>query len=83
MTDRETALVLPVGTDIELLGDDVEVAKGYAERSLSEATRAAHRSDTGVFKASCKARGVPAVPASPRVVRWRELARLQSVLGIS
>jgi len=43
MTDHKVALVLPTETDIELLAEDVEVARGYAERSLSAATRAAYR----------------------------------------
>ena len=68
MTNHETALILPTDTDIELLGEDVEAARGYAEKSLSEATRAAYRSDMGVFKVWCEVRGVSAVPASPEVV---------------
>jgi site-specific recombinase XerD len=68
MTDRELAHVLPPGTDMALLADDVEVAKGYAEKSLSEGTRAAYRSDISVFQGWCEARSVPAAPASPEVV---------------
>jgi len=36
--------------------------------SLSDATRAAYRSDMEAFKVWCDARGVAAVPASPEVV---------------
>ena len=36
ITEPESALVLPTETDIELLAEDVEVARGYAEKSLSE-----------------------------------------------
>jgi site-specific recombinase XerD len=68
MTDRELAHVLPTGTDMALLADDVQVAKGYAEKSLSEGTRAAYRSDIHVFRGWCAARNVPSVPASPEVV---------------
>jgi len=68
MTDHETALVLPSDTDIELLGEDAQAARGYAEKSLSDATRAAYRSDMEVFKVWCEARGVVAVPANPEVV---------------
>ncbi len=67
MTDRGLAHVLPTGTDMALLADDVDVARGYAEKSLSEGTRAAYRSDINVFKAWCEARGVAIVPASPEV----------------
>jgi len=68
MTDRQLAHILPTDTDIALLADDVEVARGYAEKSLAEGTRAAYRSDINVFKAWCEARSVAAVPASPEVV---------------
>ena len=68
MTDRELALVLPTDAAVELLAEDVEVARGYAERSLAEGTRAAYRSDITVFQGWCEARGVAAVPASPEVV---------------
>jgi site-specific recombinase XerD len=68
MTDRELAHVLPPGTDMALLADDVEVAKGYAEKSLSEGTRTAYQSDVSVFQGWCEARSVPAAPASPEVV---------------
>jgi site-specific recombinase XerD len=68
MTDHELALVLPTETDIELLAEDVAVARGYAERSLSEGTRAAYRSDINVFQAWCETRGVAVVPASPEIV---------------
>ena len=47
---------------------DAQAARGYAERSLSDATRAAYRSDMEVFKIWCEARGVVAVAASPEVV---------------
>jgi hypothetical protein len=32
MTDHETALALPAENNIELLGEDVEVARGYADK---------------------------------------------------
>ena len=68
MTDRELALVFPAGGEIELLAEEVEAARGYAERSLSDATRAAYRSDIAVFRNWCEVRGVQAVPAIPEVV---------------
>jgi site-specific recombinase XerD len=68
MADHELALVLPTETSIELLAEDVEVARGYAERSLSVATRAAYRSDIAVYRNWCETRGVQAMPASPEVV---------------
>ncbi len=68
MTDRELALVLPTDTEVELLGEDGAKARGYAEKSLAEGTRAAYRSDIELFQAWCEARGVVAVPASPEVV---------------
>lgn len=68
MTDHETALVLHTDINIELLGEDVEAAKGYAEKSLSDATRAAYRSDIEVFRRWSEARGVVAVPAIPEMV---------------
>jgi site-specific recombinase XerD len=68
MTDHEVALVLPTETNIELLAEDVEVAKGYAEKSLSAATLAAYHSDITAFRNWCEARGIQAVPASPEVV---------------
>ena len=37
-------------------------------RSLSDATRAAYRSDLTVFRNWCELRGVQAVPASPEAV---------------
>jgi site-specific recombinase XerD len=68
VTDSTSALIVPAGTDIELLGHDAEAAKSYAERSLSDATRAAYRSDIAVFRNWCEVRGVRAVPASPAAV---------------
>jgi site-specific recombinase XerD len=68
MTDREVALVLPVGGEVEGLAEEAEAARGYAERSLSDATRAAYRSDLAVFRNWCELRGVEAVPASPEAV---------------
>ncbi len=68
MTEPEAALVLPTDTDIELIAEDVETARGYAEKSLSDGTRAAYRSDIEQFQKWCEARGVVAVPASPEVV---------------
>lgn len=68
MTDREVALVLPTSAEVELLKEEVAAARGYAERSLSDATRAAYRSDLAVFRNWCELRGVEAVPASPQVV---------------
>lgn len=68
MTDHKVALVLPTETDIELLAEDVEVARDYAEKSLSAATRAAYRSDITVFQTWCEARGIAPVPATPEVV---------------
>jgi hypothetical protein len=50
MTDLELALVLPTDTDIALLGEDVVAARGYAEKSLSDATRVAYRSDIEAFR---------------------------------
>ncbi len=63
MTDHKVALVLPTETNIELLAEEVEVARGYAERSLSEATRDAYQSDITVFQSWCEARSVAPVPA--------------------
>ena len=44
MTDREVALVLPTDTEVEWLGEEAEAARGYAERSPADGTRAAYRS---------------------------------------
>jgi site-specific recombinase XerD len=68
MTDDTSSLIIPAGADIELLGHDADAAKGYAEHSLSAATRDAYRSDIAVFRNWCDARGVQTVPASPEVV---------------
>ena len=35
MTDHDLALVLPTDTQVELLGEDGEAARGYAEKSLA------------------------------------------------
>jgi len=83
MTDRELALVLPTETDIELLAEDVEVARGYAEKSLSEATRAAYRSDITIFQAWCEARSVVPVPASPEAVASFAAAQADQGLKVS
>jgi len=68
MTDHQTALVLPTDTEVERLAEDVKTARSYASKSLSEATRAAYRSDITVFERWCDARSISALPASPEVV---------------
>ncbi len=68
MTDPISALTIPAGSDLAALTHDAEAAKGYAERSLSEATRDAYQSDIGIFKSWCEARGVVPAPARPEVV---------------
>lgn len=68
MTDPNSALVHPAKSDLAALTHDAEAARGYAERSLSKATRDAYQSDIGIFKNWCEARGVTTMPASPEVV---------------
>ncbi len=67
MTDPAQALILPAGSDLTVLAEDAEAARGYAERSLSDATRAAYRSDLGVFRNWCEARAASSLcPPAPR-----------------
>jgi hypothetical protein len=79
MTNRKLALVLPTETDIELLAEDAEAARGYAERSLSDATRDAYRSDISGFRDWCEARAVEAVPARRLTRDSLALARTSKV----
>ena len=36
MTDHQSGLALPIDTEVELLGEDAEAARGYSERSLAD-----------------------------------------------
>jgi site-specific recombinase XerD len=47
------------------LGPEIESAAEYALAEKSAATRRAYRSDFALFRSSCEAKRIPALPASP------------------
>jgi len=50
------------------LQPELEEAVGYARAEKAVATRRAYRSDFGLFRTWCDAKGVPALPAEPSTV---------------
>ena len=50
------------------LSPELEAAASYARAEKAQATRRAYRSDFGLFRSWCEAKGVPALPAAPESV---------------
>jgi site-specific recombinase XerD len=65
--DTTALVVVEPALPAELL-EPLRLAKDFARASKAPATQAAYASDFRIFESWCRARGIPALPASPAAV---------------